>query len=220
MRLMRSILRTTYSLLYHSFAWSYDSVAALVSLGHWRQWIRCSLPYLSGRVLELGFGPGHLQVDLAAQGLSAFGLDESPQMAVQAQRRLLKKSLHPALTRGYAQHLPFRSAAFNCVVATFPSNYIYEEPTLHEIQRVLAPGGSLVIVPMAWITAGLLGRAMAWLMRQVGETSAVAGQLPSPVREILNRAGFIVESRLVELKTSKVLVCVGKKAANSESLRP
>jgi ubiquinone/menaquinone biosynthesis C-methylase UbiE len=214
MRLMRSILRTTYSLLYHSFAWSYDAVAALVSLGQWQQWIRCSLPYLSGRVLELGFGPGHLQVDLVAQGMPVFGLDESPQMAGQAKRRLLKKALHPALTRGYTQHLPFQSALFNCVVATFPSEYIYEDQTLHEIHRVLAPGGTLVIVPMAWITAGHLGKWMAWLMRQVGETSAVAGQLSFPVRDYMNRSGFSVESHLVELKTSKVLVCVGKKAVN------
>jgi len=220
MHLMRSILRTTYSLLYHSFAWSYDLVAAVVSLGNWQEWIRSSLPYLNGRILEIGFGPGHLQLDLAAQGLPVFGLDESPQMAYQAQRRLLKSALHPALTRGYAQHLPYQSAAFNCVVATFPSDYIYEDRTLHEIHRVLASGGSLVIAPMAWITAGLLGRGMAWLMRQVGETSAVAGQVPSPLREYLNRVGFSVESHLVELKTSKVLVCVGKKADNSESLRP
>jgi ubiquinone/menaquinone biosynthesis C-methylase UbiE len=215
MQLMRSILRTTYSLLYHSFAWSYDSVSAIVSLGHWREWIRYSLPFLSGCVLELGFGPGYLQVDLAAQGLSAFGLDESPQMAAQAQRRLLKSALHPAFTRGYAQRLPFRSAAFNCVVATFPSDYIYEDRTLLEIHRVLAPGGALVIVPMAWLTVGFLGRGMDWLMRQVGETSPVAGQLPFPVREYLNRSGFSVESHFVELKTSKVLVVVGKKAGNS-----
>jgi ubiquinone/menaquinone biosynthesis C-methylase UbiE len=215
MRLMRSILRTTYSLLYHSFAWSYDAVAAFVSLGHWRQWIRCSLPYLSGRVLEIGYGPGHLQVDLSARGLPVFGLDESPQMARQAQRQLLKNVLPPALTRGYAQHMPFRSAAVNFVVATFPSEYIYEESTLNEIHRVLAPEGALVIVPTAWLTAGLLGKWMAWLMMRVGETSAVAGQLPSPLRERLTRSGFSVESHLVDLKTSKVLVCVGKKAANS-----
>jgi len=77
-----------FNLLYHPFAWTYDLVAAIVSLGRWQDWLMQAMPYLSGRVLEIGFGPGHLQVALNEAGMQAFGLDESRQMGRQARRRL------------------------------------------------------------------------------------------------------------------------------------
>ena len=61
MRLIFSLLRPVYYLLYHHFAWTYDLVADIVSLGQWKDWVRTALPYLDGCVLELGYGPGHLQ---------------------------------------------------------------------------------------------------------------------------------------------------------------
>jgi len=212
MRLILFLLRKVFSLLYHQFAWMYDLVSAVVSLGRWRAWVQCALPYLTGRVLEIGYGPGHLQVDLQAQGLSAFGVDESPQMARQASRRLIKNRLHPGLIRGYAQYLPFRDQAFCCVVSTFPSEYLFETQTLPEIWRVLPPEGRLVIVPMAWISGGSpLERFMAWLLRIVGETPGKPGLVPVTVKDRLNRAGFNVESELVEMRGSRVLLVVGTK---------
>jgi ubiquinone/menaquinone biosynthesis C-methylase UbiE len=212
MRLMLSVLRTAYQLLYHQFAWTYDLVAAVVSLGRWQSWVRCALPYLNGRVLEIGFGPGHLQVELGAKGLAAFGVDESRQMSRQAAQRLRKHGLSPALSRGYAQNLPFRGGSFDCVVSTFPSEYIFEAQALKEIGRVLTPGGKLMIVPMAWISGGSLPeRFLSWLLRFVGETPGKPGQVPGLMREQMNRAGFIVDSTLIEQKGSRVLMVMGTK---------
>ena len=50
------------------------------------------------------------------------------------------------LARGLTQALPFPNRTFNTIVSTFPSNYIFDPHTLHEISRVLLPGGKLVIV--------------------------------------------------------------------------
>ena len=83
MRLVLFLLRSFFFVLYHQFAWTYDLVAATVSLGRWKDWVRSALPYLSGRVLEIGFGPGYLQLSLFELGIPAFGLDESRQMARQ-----------------------------------------------------------------------------------------------------------------------------------------
>ena len=212
MRLMLSVLRTAYHLLYHQFAWTYDLVAVVVSLGRWHSWVRCALPYLNGRVLEIGFGPGHLQVDLGAKGLAAFGVDESLQMSRQAARRLRKHGLSPALSRGYAQSLPFPSRSFDSVVSTFPSEYIFEAQALKEIGRVLTPGGKLVVVPMAWISGGSLPeRFLSWLLRFVGETPGKPGHVPDAMRDRLRQAGFIVQSELLELKGSRVLMVMGTK---------
>ncbi|MCX6066918.1 MAG: class I SAM-dependent methyltransferase, partial [Chloroflexi bacterium] len=149
---MRKLLRLLFHHFYHRFAWTYDFVAAFVSVGRWKDWILTALPHIRGtRILEIGFGPGHLQVELNRQGFQALGLDESREMASRARKNLFRNGFPSALTRGYAQSLPFAANSIDSVVATFPSEYIIERRTLAEIHRILKPGGRLIIVPTAWI---------------------------------------------------------------------
>ena len=87
-------MRLFFHLLYHSFAWTYDLVASVVSFGRWKGWAKETLKLINGpRVLELGFGPGHLQAGLHAAGMEPFGLDESSQMA--RQRAAAGAERHP-----------------------------------------------------------------------------------------------------------------------------
>ena len=87
---VRRILRFFFDQLYHSLAWSYDLVAAAVSLGRWRQWVQASLPFIQGsRVLELAFGTGMLQQSMLVDERHMIaGIDESAQMIETARRRL------------------------------------------------------------------------------------------------------------------------------------
>ncbi len=170
-KLLVRLLRAFFHLLYHPFAWTYDAVAAVVSIGMWHDWVASVLPYLHGpRLLELGFGPGHLQVKLARSGIAAFGLDASPQMTRLARRRLRRAGFAPRLVNGYAQATPFPAHAFAQIVATFPSEYIVHPETLAEIRRLLTPKGELILLPLAWITGeGLLHRLAAGLFRLTGQ---------------------------------------------------
>jgi ubiquinone/menaquinone biosynthesis C-methylase UbiE len=206
MRLLLSLFRLFFHLLYHPFAWTYDLVAATVSLGRWRGWVMSALPYLDGRVLEIGFGPGHLQQAMEVRGLTAFGLDESRQMGHLARQGLRRKGLPVRLARGYAQHLPFLSGVFDTVVATFPAEYIFDTVTLAETYRVLVSGGRLVLMPVAWITGrSLLERLAAWLFKVTGEAGAIEAILPS-IRRSLQASGYKVRHELVECPGSRVLV--------------
>jgi SAM-dependent methyltransferase len=209
MRLVLFLFRTIFYLLYHQFAWTYDFVAAAVSLGRWNDWVYSSLPYLDGRILEIGYGPGLLQLSLHEKGLSVFGLDESRQMARQASHRLRKKGFPSNLSRGCAQHLPFPKNVFDTVVATFPSEYIFDPQTLREIHRMLVTGGELVIVPMAWITGRRpLERLAAWLFRVTGEAPGRPGTISTAMRNRFARAGFEVRSELISMRGSQVLVVI------------
>lgn len=216
MRLIFFLLRPIYYLLYHQFAWTYDFVAAVISLGRWQDWVQTALPYLNGRVLEIGFGPGHLQLSLNEIKLPAFGLDESRQMARQASRRLRKRGAIFRLSRGYAQHLPFADGVFDSVCATFPAEYIFDPQALKEIRRVLVPAGRLIILPMAWITGTrLLERLMAWLFRVSGEAPGKPGPVSAAIKDRFAHAGFEVRSEIVERKGSQVLVIVAEKRPGS-----
>jgi ubiquinone/menaquinone biosynthesis C-methylase UbiE len=145
--------------LYNEFAWSYDAVASLVSAGQWAAWRRLALACLpaAGRVLELGFGTGELQAELARGGWQVYGLEPSPAMQRITARKLRRRGLaaNSKRVRGMSQHLPFPDCFFDAVVATFPANYIFVPQTAAEVARVLnrpapdeparRPGGRLVV---------------------------------------------------------------------------
>lgn len=152
-RILTAGLRSLYNLLYHQFAWSYDFVAEAVSLGRWQSWVNECLPYLNGPcILEIGYGPGHLQAEMDCRGRQVFGVDASSEMAHIAHERLLGKGVKSRTIIGYAQYLPFSSSIFDQVVATFPSEYIADPQALADIYRILKPGGMLLIIPFAWLT--------------------------------------------------------------------
>src|SRR5439155_13446350 len=101
------LLRFAFHHFYNTFAWSYDAVSALVSLGHWREWTQAAIPHLRGKqVLEIAFGTGNLQLDMRAAGIEPFGLDLSPSMLRITRRKLRHASHTPRLVHGNAIPLP------------------------------------------------------------------------------------------------------------------
>lgn len=215
MRLIQTLLRILFALLYHSFAWAYDLVAWLVSLGRWNKWILAVLPDIQGpRVLELGYGPGHLQCALRTCDLSAFGLDESRQMSRQAARHLRRNDETDLnLVRGLAQHLPYSSDAFQTVVATFPSEYFVDQRTLTEVNRVLVTGGKFIILLVAWLTGKHLHeRCLTRLLRLSGLTGDPVGTITDHVNQSFLQAGFQVEVKRVDSNSSSLLIILASRS--------
>ena len=170
--LRRRFIKLTFHLLYHQFAFTYDAVAWLVSLGQWKAWGRMALGHVRGmRVLELGHGPGHLLIALARAGRSPVGVDLSPQMIAIARRRIRREHLDIPQVRCRAQALPLRSGAFDSVVAAFPTAYIVDPSTLLEVKRVTHAHSRLVIVAGAQL-AGRQPSAhfIDWLYRVTGQS--------------------------------------------------
>ena len=203
-RILIVLLRLFFKLLYHQFAWTYDWVASVVSLGSWQTWVTSVLPYLdSPRILEIGFGPGHMQVALSQKGITVYGLDESRQMAQIAHRRMTKLGLHSNLIRGDARTLPFSGNCFHQVVMTFPAEYILNPTSLTEIRRVLVDGGMAIMLPIAWITGRKpLERLAAWVNRITGETP----EWDEKSLEPLKTAGFEVSWEMKNFNNSKILI--------------
>jgi SAM-dependent methyltransferase len=93
------------------------------------------------RVLDLGCGNGlYLRALGERPGVEAVGCDLSPGM-------LRAVGPHPALVNGDAMRLPFRTGAFDVVLAPHMLYHVPDPVTAAgEMRRVLRPGGVAVVV--------------------------------------------------------------------------
>ncbi len=117
--------------------------------GQWRVWQQLVIPRIHGHdVLELGCGLGDLLADMLEAGYMCRAIEHSPQMVEAARATLAKRKLGPAscIMQGSAQQLPFPTGMFDSVVSTFPSEYIYDPDTIAEVERILRPGGKIIII--------------------------------------------------------------------------
>jgi len=130
-------------------AYLYRFASTVPFAGQWRVWQRLVLSRLHGHdVLELGCGLGDLLADMIETGYACRAIEYSPQMVKAARATLRRRKLgdDTCIIQGSGQALPYTSASFDTVVSTFPSEYIYDPDTIAEVERVLRPGGRLVVV--------------------------------------------------------------------------
>ena len=189
--LFQKLVKLGFFLLYNHLAFTYDTVAWLVSFGQWADWRRTALHYLNdGPILELAYGTGGLYTDMRLAGETPVGIDLSPYMAQLTAKRLQNHNLSGEIMRAKAQHLPFPDAYFSNVVATFPTQYIFDAATLSEIHRVLPPAnqqGSLIIVMQGQLKeAGWVKNWVEWLYYVTGQRGTIILDPMSPLKE----AGF------------------------------
>ena len=201
--LIPRFMRLFFNLLYHPFAFTYDLIAAIVSFGHWKDWVMTVLPFIEGTyILELGHGPGHLQRVLLDLKIDSVAIDESAQMGTLAKRRLGSSR---KLTRALAQQLPFKNNTFDTVVATFPTDYIFNADTVFEIKRCLSDGGRLIFLPVAWPKS----LPLKWLYRVTGESPSELNEaLLARFKQPFINAGFKIDIQIIEVKSSTVLIII------------
>jgi ubiquinone/menaquinone biosynthesis C-methylase UbiE len=218
------LVRFGFFLLYNHFAWTYDLVSWVVSLGEWRAWTNAGISHLPKHptqpthVLEIAHGPGHMLLALKKAGFDVVGLDLSPFMGRQAQRRLQKAGLSVPLVQGDVSRLPFNAGIFHHVYSTFPTDFIIAPTTLQAVHRVLQPNGRFVIIPVAQLKgANILVRFLEWLYVITGQrqqpptTSQHQLANHNPLIIQLQNAGFSVSSEQVNLNRSLVTVVIADK---------
>jgi SAM-dependent methyltransferase len=210
-----------FDLLYRNVA-LYWLASTIPFAGQWRTWQRLALTRLTGRdVLELGCGPGWLLADMIAAGYHCHAIDASPQMVRAAWHTLQRRKLTTTTTTvqlARAQALPFADVAFDSVVSTFPAPYIHDPATLREIARVLRPGGRLIIVEGAHLTAKgpllgvLVGFADLVYGRARGPAPTPAAQLAALQRRIpMEAAGLHANQEIVNGPFWQAYVALGEK---------
>lgn len=207
--LWEAFLQLFFRLLYNEFAWAYDIVAWVVSLGRWTEWGQAAIPHIRGkRTLELGHGPGHLLAALEKQDLDPVGVDASPHMGHRARSLLGNAGLSVPLIRARAQALPFRDLCFDTIVATFPTDFILDPKTLEEVTRALREGGQLVTaLGVRFDGEGLMATILTRLYRATGQdTPDVTGFV-----DLLADHGLMPEMIYERVGQTTVLLVVSEK---------
>lgn len=103
-----------------------------------------------GLLLDLGCGTGLMVENLVRAGYRVVGLDRLPEGLTVA--RQLGGGAWPVQSE--ATRLPLRSGVFGGVLLLDVLEHVEEKELLHEVRRILAPGGVLVItvpaIPWLW----------------------------------------------------------------------
>lgn len=114
----------------------------VLGTGH-REWV-CSRA--TGEVLEVAVGTG-LNLPLYAPDVKLSATDLSPEMLALAHRRASDLGRDVELREADAHALPFENESFDSVVCTYAlCNIPDDRLAIHEMKRVLRPGGRLLLL--------------------------------------------------------------------------
>jgi ubiquinone/menaquinone biosynthesis C-methylase UbiE len=106
-------------------------------------------------VLDVGCGTGSLAIaakrKVGGQG-QVSGIDASPEMIARATAKTANTEIDVSFKTAVAEALPFADATFDVVLSTLMLHHLprkVRQECLSEIQRVLKPGGRLLVVDFA-----------------------------------------------------------------------
>jgi ubiquinone/menaquinone biosynthesis C-methylase UbiE len=124
-----------------------------------------------------------------------------------AQRRLRRRGAAANLVRGRANALPFATCAFDAVVLTFPTPFVYDPVWICHLERVLKPGGRLIVVETGFLTRrDVPAQFVEWLSRITGE------RRPFPdLTGLLSQVGLQAWRESVSLESSTVRLVIADK---------
>ena len=104
------------------------------------------IPEWSSRLLELGYGGGVFMPLLTRRATELHGVDVHDK-ADQVGAQLERHGVRADLVQGSISALPYRDESFDCVVGVSCLEFVDSiEETCEELVRVLAPGGTIVVV--------------------------------------------------------------------------
>ena len=162
--------------MFDAIAPRYDLLNRVLSFGIDQRWrtkaIRLLREEQPERVLDVATGTADLAIE-AAQRLSpdgVVGVDIAEQMLEIGREKVSQERLSDrvVLRRGDAEKLPFSDAQFDAVLVAFGvRNFQDLDRGLAEIQRVLRPGGSLVVLEFSRPRAFPVKQLYGWYSKHV-----------------------------------------------------
>jgi ubiquinone/menaquinone biosynthesis C-methylase UbiE len=96
-------------------------------------------------LIDLGTGPGLIALGFAPYVARVYGVDPEPAMAAEARRAAAKAEVDLQIIEGRAEDLAVEIGRFDIVTIGRALHWMEREATLKVLDRILAPGGRIVI---------------------------------------------------------------------------
>jgi len=189
-----------------STASRYDRGIRLLTLGRLdRIYEHLTSPIKKGqKVLDIGCGTGNLTLRAAAKGATVKGIDVNPGMLAVARQRAEAASFSPEIEfveRGVAELGSEPPKSYDAVMSGLCFSELTADElayTLKEVNRILKPGGWLLVAdevrpqnPLKWLAHYLIRIPLAIITYLITQTTTHAVKdLPQKVKE----AGLIIKS--------------------------
>jgi ubiquinone/menaquinone biosynthesis C-methylase UbiE len=180
----------------------YDSIQRLAGRDAVARRIAPALENLSGRVLDVGGGTGHVRAQLP-RDITYLCVDIEMSKLVALKRR----AAAAAATRADGAALPFRSGTIDAVLLFAVLHHLPEDAmraVSAEVGRVLAPRGRLIVLDAVWAPRRFIGRAL-WAADRGSHprTAAAIEAFLARSFQIVNAATFTVLHQYVLFQCSK-----------------
>lgn len=141
--------------MFDNIAPYYDLLNKVLSLGIDKSWRKKAIKQLEGDqpkvILDVATGTADVAIALVQklQPEKVVGLDLSNEMLAVGQKKIDKQALQNtiSLQQGDSENLPFEDNTFDAITVAFGvRNFEHLERGLSEMQRVLKPGGKMVVL--------------------------------------------------------------------------
>ena len=170
----------------------YDPMTRLFGVRHVHRQLLAQADVRPGqRVLEIGCGTGNLLLEAKAAQPTAdvVGLDPDTAALEVAARKARRRKLRLDLDHGFADALPYPDDSVDVVLSSFMLHHLpaaEKEPALHEVLRVLRPGGRLHLVDMGGHDSEGDGR----LTHRAHQHERLRDNFGDGIPALLRQAGF------------------------------
>ncbi len=183
--------------VFHSVATRYDLMNDAMSVGMHRLWKRYTVETSGVRpgqkVLDIAGGSGDLSRLFAKKVGPSGGVvltDINASMLAVGRDRLLDEGLAVPALQCDAEKLPFPSDYFNCVIVAFGlRNMTHKDRALKEMQRVLKPGGKLLVLefskvwkPLEQVYDAYSFKLLPWMGKVLAKDEASYRYLAESIR--------------------------------------
>ena len=196
---------------YDRLAPIYDAMEAGVELLAFERWRKRLWSQVEGRhVLEIGVGTGK-NFDHYPSGTRVTGIDLSSQMLSRARQRLQQRPQRNSnLIQMDAQRLAFADDVFDSAVATFVFCSVpLPVQGLHELARVVRPGGQVLLLEHVRINRPVVGPLMDALDPVI--VRVMGAHIARQTEENVRRAGLEIES-VTELAPGELVKLIKARA--------
>lgn len=149
------------------------------------------------RVLDIGCGTGTMAVQIKRRHpeVEVVGLDPDSKALTRAKRKATQAGVSVQFDQGFSDELPYPDAAFDRVFSSFMFHHLgpdAKEKTLHEVRRVLKPGGGFHLMDFGGPESGGHG----FLAHLLHSSKQLRDNASARILTRMSQAGF-VEARKV-----------------------